>query len=180
MILGDRICDVMQKCRFTCAWRRDDQPALTHSERRHQVHAPCCVTVRHRLELDFFVWIDRGEFFKRAQPLIFWRLFSIDREQLDQLGATAAAPGLTINPHPVAQGEAANNFRSNKNILRSLHKIAFLIAQESEAFAGNFNNAFAKFGLGLSLFAGLTTALNRSRSIESLDTDVSTRRTNVP
>ena len=60
MILGDRICDMMQKCRFTCARRRDDQPALTHAERRHQVHDPCRVTVRHRLELDFFVRIDRG------------------------------------------------------------------------------------------------------------------------
>ena len=34
-----------------------------------------------------------------------------------------------------------------------LHKVALLIAQEPEAFAGNFNDAFAKLRLSLNLFA---------------------------
>jgi hypothetical protein len=82
-----------------------------------------------------------------------------------------------VNPHPVAQGEAAYNFRSDKNVLRRLHKIAFLIAQEPEAFAGNFNDAFAEFRLSLNLFDGLGRPLSRfpaSRrgSLEGLDTDI--------
>src|SRR4029077_20030693 len=82
-----------------------------------------------------------------------------------------------VDPHAVAQGKASHNFRGDKDVLRRLHKIAFWIAQESEAFAGNFNNALAEFRFDLNLFAGFVSALSgfpacRAGLIESLDNDI--------
>ena len=71
MILCDRIGDVMQQRRFACARWRDNQTALAHAQRRHQVHDPRRVTIRHGLELDLFVRIDGGQFFKWTETLIF-------------------------------------------------------------------------------------------------------------
>jgi hypothetical protein len=59
VILSDRFGDVMQQRRFACARRRDNQTALTHSQRRHQIHDPRGITIRGRLELDPFVRVDR-------------------------------------------------------------------------------------------------------------------------
>src|SRR5205823_4237187 len=135
------------------ARRRDNQTALAHSQRRHQVHDPRRVTVRHGFELDFFVRINRGQFLKWAETLILRRLFAVDGEKLHQLRSAAAAPGFTVNPHSVAQGETTHNFRGDENVLWRLHKVALRIAQEPEAFAGNFDDAFAKLRLGLNWFA---------------------------
>ena len=60
MILDDRVGDVMQQRRLAGAGRRDNQTALSHSERRHQIHDARRVTIRHGLELDAPVRIDRG------------------------------------------------------------------------------------------------------------------------
>ena len=46
MILGDRFRDVMQQRCLACARRRDNQTALAHSQRRHQIHDPRGVTIR--------------------------------------------------------------------------------------------------------------------------------------
>src|SRR5262249_2871667 len=107
----------------------------------------------HGLEFDFFVRIDRGQFLKWCETLIFRRLFAVDGEKLDQLWAAAAAPCFAVNPHAVTQGETTHNFRRDEDILRRLHKVALLIAQKSEAFARNFNDAFAKLRLSLNLLA---------------------------
>ena len=147
MILRHRVGDVMQQRRLARARRRDDQTALAHAERRHQIHDARGVTIRHRLELDPLVRIDRRQFFERPQALIFGRLFVIDLEQTGQLRTAIAAAGFAVNPHPVTQSKAAHDFRRDENILRRLHEIAFRIAQKSEAFAGNLDDAFAKFRL---------------------------------
>src|SRR5438552_6017314 len=160
MVLCDRIGNVMQQRRLACARWRDNQTALAHAQRRHQVHDPRRVTVWHGLELDFFVRIDSGQLLKWAETLIFRRLFAIDGEKLHQLRATAAAPGFTVNPQPVAQGETTHNFRSDEDVQWRLHKVALRITQEAEAFAGNFNDAFAKFRLSLNWFAGFDSALH--------------------
>ncbi len=164
MILDDRIGDVMQQRRFAGARWSDNQSALAHAERRHQIHDSRRVTIRHGLELDPLVRIDRGQLFEWAETLIFRRLFAVDREQLGQLRTAIAAPGFAVNPHAVAQSEAANDFRSDENVLRRLHKIAFGIAQKTEAFAGNFNDAFAEFRFGLNRFARSRPRLRRFRS----------------
>ena len=82
MILCDRIGDVMQQRRFTGARGRDDQAALAHAEWRHQIHDPRRVAIRHGLQLDLLVRVDRRQFFERPEPLIFGRLFTVDRQQL--------------------------------------------------------------------------------------------------
>ena len=161
MIFCDGICDMVQQRCFASARWCNNQTALAHAQRRHQVHDPRRVTIRHGLELDFFVRIDGGQFFKWADTLIFRRLFAIDREKLHQLWAPAAAPGFAVDPHPVAQGETTDNFRRDENILRRLHKVAFRIAQESEAFARNFNDTFAKLRLCLNLLAVFGLSLSR-------------------
>ena len=66
---------------------------------------------------------------------------------------TAAAACLAVNPHAVAQGKTANDFRRDENILRCLNKIALRIAQEPEPLARNLNDAFAEFRFSLNLFA---------------------------
>src|SRR5438552_9484221 len=58
-----------------------------------------------------------------------------------------------INPHAIAQGEATNDLRRNKNILRGLNKIAFGVTEKTKAFAGDLDDTFAKFGLALDLLA---------------------------
>jgi hypothetical protein len=60
--------------------------------------------------------------------LILRRLLAVDRNKLCQLRTTVAAPDFAVNPHAVAQSEAAHNFGSDKDVLRRLHKIAFRIA----------------------------------------------------
>ena len=74
--------------------------------------------------------------------------------------ATAAAPDFAVDPHAVAQSEAAHNFGRDKDVLRRLHKIAFWIAQKAEALAGDFNDALAKFRFALDGLAGFVTALS--------------------
>src|SRR6266567_7735559 len=134
MIFGDCLGDVMEQRRLASARRRDNQTALAHSQRRRQIHDPRRVTIRHGLELDPLVWVDRRQFLKWAETLIFRWLFAVNCEQLDQLRAAAAAPRFAVNPHAVAQSKTANDFRRNKNILRCLHKITFWISQEPETF----------------------------------------------
>src|SRR5207249_4048630 len=56
--------------------------ALAHAEWRHQIHDPRRVAIRHGLQLDLLVRVDRRQFFERPEPLIFGRLFTVDRQQL--------------------------------------------------------------------------------------------------
>jgi hypothetical protein len=56
-----------------------------------------------------------------------------------------------VNPHPIAQAKATDNFRRHKNILRSLNKIAFPIPEEPEALARNFDNTVAELRFSLQL-----------------------------
>jgi len=70
MVLHDGIRDVVEQRCLAGARRRDNQTALAHAERRHQIHDPRRVAIRHRLELDLPVRIDRRQFFERTQPLI--------------------------------------------------------------------------------------------------------------
>jgi hypothetical protein len=49
-----------------------------------------------------------------------------------------------VNPHPIAQSEATDNLRRNKNVLRGLNKIALRIPQESKSFARNLDDAVAE------------------------------------
>ena len=93
------------------------------------------------------VRIDRRQLLKWPQPLVFRRLVVVDLEQLGQLRPAIPAPCFAVNPHPIAQTKTADNFRRDKNVLRGLDKIAFRIAQESKAFARNFNDAVAKLRL---------------------------------
>ena len=151
MILHDRVGDVMQQRRLAGARRRDDQAALTHAERRHQIHDARGVTIGHRFEFDPLIRVDRRQLFERTKSLIFRRLFVVDLEQPRQLRATIAAPGFAMNPHAVAQRKAAHDFRRDKNILRRLNKIALRVAQKSKAFARNFDDAVAKFRFAFSL-----------------------------
>src|SRR5438552_12003045 len=140
--------------------------------------------IRHCLELDSFVRIDCGQILKWRETLIFRWLFTINLQQLDQLGAAAAAPGFTVNPHAVTQGETANNFGGYKNILRRLHEVALRVAQKSETLARNFNDTFAEFRFGLNLFAifgSWLSSLSRAcgRSVEGLDISNRTGRIGI-
>src|SRR5262249_19018365 len=104
-------------------------------------------------QLDPFVGINRGQFLEWTQALIFGRVLPIDREQLDQLRATAAATRFAVNPHSVAKGEAAHDFRRDENVLRCLNEITFGVTQKPKAFAGDFDDSFTKFGFALALLA---------------------------
>src|SRR5262249_34437674 len=174
MILGDRLGDMMQQCRLARPRWRDNQTALAHSQRSHQIHDPRGVTIRDRLELDSLVRIDRGQFFKRAKPLIFRRLLAIDRQQLRQLRATAAASNFAVDPHTVAQSEAAHDFGRDKDVLWRLYKIAFWISQKPEPLTGNFNDALTKFRFALNRLTGFAAALSgfSGRLIKRLDGDI--------
>ena len=110
MIFHDRVGDVMQQGRLAGARRRDDQTALAHAERRHQIHDPRGVTIGHGFELDPLVRVDRRQLFERPQALIFRRLVVVDLEQPGQLRAAIAAAGFAVNPHAVAQAESAARF----------------------------------------------------------------------
>ena len=59
MILCDRLGDVMQQRCLASARRGDNQTALAHTERRHQIHDAGRVTLRGRLQFDALVWINR-------------------------------------------------------------------------------------------------------------------------
>ena len=60
-------------------------------------------------------------------------------------------PGLTINPHPIAQSKTTHDFRRHENIIRGLNEIAFRVAQKAETFARNLDDAVAQFWLALEL-----------------------------
>ena len=135
VIFRDCLGDVMQQRRLAGARRGDNQTALTHAQRRHQIHDARRVTVRVRLKLNSLVRVDRRQFLERTEALIFCRLLPVDRKQLDQLRAAAAAPCFAVNPHAVSQSKPANDFGRDENVLRRLHEIALWIAQESETFA---------------------------------------------
>ena len=159
MIFCHCLGDVMQQRCLAGARRRDNQTALPHSERRHQIHDSRRITIRHCLELDPFVRINRRQLLKWREALIFRRLFTIDLQQLDQLRAATAAPGFTVNPHPITQGKTANDFGRDENVLRRLHEVALRVTQEPETLAGDFNDAFAEFRFSLNLFATFGSSL---------------------
>jgi hypothetical protein len=71
MIFDDRIGDMMQQGGFAGAWRRNDQAALSHAQRRHQIHDSRRIAIRDSLELDPSIWIDRRQLFKWSQPWYF-------------------------------------------------------------------------------------------------------------
>ena len=109
------------------------------------------VSVRHRLELDPFVWIDGRKFLKRPESLIFGRLVAVNRQQLGQLRAAIAPAGFAVNPHAVAQGKTAHDFGRDENVLRRLDKVSLGVSKETKTFTGNLDDAFAE--LRLTLFA---------------------------
>ena len=78
MIFGYCFGDVMQQRCLASARRCDNQTALPHSERRHQIHDPRRVALRHRLELDPFVRVDGSQLLKWRETLIFRGLFTVD------------------------------------------------------------------------------------------------------
>src|SRR5437588_350333 len=153
VIFRHRIRDVMQQSGFTSARWRDDQAALAHPERRHQIHNPRGVAVRNGLELDPLVWVDRGQFFKRAETLIFGRILPVDCEKLDQLRAAAATAGFAVNPHSVTQRETAHDFRCHENVLGCLNKVPFRIPEAAEAFTGHLDYTLAVFRLASDLLS---------------------------
>src|SRR5438067_11791986 len=78
-----------------------------------------------------------------------------------------------MNPHPITQSEATDNFRRHKNVLRGLHEIALRVPQESKTLARDFDDAVAEFRFALDLTVrGRTTiaeiALGAARLIGSL------------
>src|SRR5438552_8573887 len=171
MIFGDCLGDVMEQRCLAGARRRDNQTTLTHPERRHQIHDPRRVTIRHGLELDPLVRVDRRQFLKWAETLVFRRLVAVNPEYLYQLRAAVAAPCFTVNPHAVAQSKTANDLWRNENILRRLHEVPLRVAQESETFARYLDDSFAKFRLSLSLLAVFNRSLDAFArlSIQRLD-----------
>ena len=160
MIFHDRIGDVLEQRRLAGARRRDDQAALAFAERRHQIHDPRRVTIGHGLELDPLVRIDRGQLFEGPKVLILGRLVVVDLEQTGQLRAAIAAAGLAVDPHPVAELKAPHDFRRDENILRCLDEVAFCVAQEAKALAGNLDDAFAELRFAGRLVAILGAALD--------------------
>ena len=83
VIFRNRLGDVMQERRLASAGRGDNQTALTHAERRHQIHDARRVPLRICLKLDPFVRVNRGKLFKRSQTLIFRRFVTVNCQQLD-------------------------------------------------------------------------------------------------
>ena len=73
--------------------------------------------------------------------------------------AAIAAAGFAVNPHPVAELKAPHDFRGDENILRCLDEVAFRVAQETKAFAGNLDDAFAELRFAGRLFAVLRNCL---------------------
>ena len=153
VILRDGFSDMMEQRRFTRARRRDDQAALAHAKRRHQIHDPGRISFRQGLELDPFIGVDGRKFLERPQALIFGGLSSIDREQFRQLRTAIAAPRLAVNPHPVTQTEAPDNFRRDENVLWRLHEVTLRVPQKTKTLAGNFDDAFAELRFSRDLFA---------------------------
>src|SRR5882724_2100494 len=132
MVLHDGIRDVVEQRRLAGARRRNNQTALAHAERRHQIHDPRRVAIRHRLELDLPVRIDRRQLFEWPQPLILRRLVAVDLVEPGQLRPAIPPPGLAVNPHAVAEREAPHDFRRHENIVRGLDEIAFRVAEKTK------------------------------------------------
>src|SRR5436190_1277579 len=139
-----------QGCLAGARWG-DDQAALAHPERRHQIHDPCGVAVRNGLELDPLIGVNRGQFFERAQSLIFGRILAVNGEKLDQLRTATATAGFSVYPHAVTQRETAYDFRCHENVLGRLDKVPFRITQETEALPGNLDDAFTELRFALDL-----------------------------
>ena len=135
MIFHDGVRDVVEQGRLARPRRRNNQTALSHAERRHQIHDARGVAVRDRLELDLAIRVDRRQLLEWPQPLILRRLFAVDLIEANQLRAAVPAAGLAVNPHAVAQREAPNDFRRHKNIVRRLDEIPFRVAEKTKPFA---------------------------------------------
>jgi hypothetical protein len=74
-----------------------------------------------------------------------------------------------VNPHPITQSETTNEFRRYENILWGLNEVSFRVAQKSETFARDLNDAFAEFRFSLNLLAVFRFA--RSRAFDGVDID---------
>ena len=85
------------------------------------------------------------------RSLIFRRLVVVDLVQAHQLRPAIAATRLPLNPHAIAQIEAANDFRRDEDVLRRLDEIAFRVAQEPKTLARDLDHAFTELRLALHL-----------------------------
>jgi len=56
-----------------------------------------------------------------------------------------------VNPHAIPQSETADDFGGNENVLRSLNKIPFRVAKETEAFSRDFDDSVTEFWFIVSL-----------------------------
>ena len=91
---------------------------------------------------------------KSGRVAVFLGVFAVDLGELVHLETAVAAAHLAFDPLAVAQSEAAHHFGRHEDILRALHEIPLGIAQETEALAGDLDDAFGEDGLLVRLLGG--------------------------
>lgn len=141
MILHDGIRNMLKKGRFPSARGGHDEPALTFSHGAHHIDDSSGVAFGRRFHADHLHRIDDGEFVKGWERPDFFGRETVDGlEFVDLLSASAPASD-ALELVSVFEAILPDEIRWNIHVLRMLHEVAARIAQESKAFAGDFDDA---------------------------------------
>ena len=142
---GDAVGDRLQEHGLAGFRRRDDQPALTPSDRRDEVQQARRQNIGRRLEINEFKREDRRQSVERRTLPGYVGVFPIDGfdpEQAVELLVILRRPHLPADPVAGTQPEAANLRLGNVDVIRTGQKP--LATQEAEAVLDDVEDAVTK------------------------------------
>ena len=146
VVAGDGVGERLQHHGFAGARRRDDQSALALADRAEQVEHSARQVFTRRLHFQAALGIERREVVKENFVARDFRIFKVDRFDLDQREIALAVlwrANLSGNGIACSQIELANLRRRYVNIVRAGVQIVVLrSAQEAEAIGQAFEDAF--------------------------------------
>ena len=111
VVLADGVGDLLKQNRLAGSRRGDDQHALAHADRRHQIHDPHVQFLGIHLKDQPAVRMQRREVFEVAgvgDPLGVLAVDRLDAKQREVALALLGRTNLALHHVPVAQAEAAD------------------------------------------------------------------------
>ena len=148
VVLHHGVGDVLEQGGLAGAGRGDDEAALPLSDRRHEIHDTGGEALGDSLELDPLVRADGGQFLEEGDVHELRGIGSLDLGGAEELDATGAAAGLTLDENAVAEVVLADDFRGDEDVVLGRGVGALGLAEESESLAGDLDNPLGVGRLG--------------------------------
>src|SRR5687768_8127786 len=136
MVLGDRVCDRLEKHRLTGSRRSDDQCTLSFTDRRDEIDDTGGDIVRPDLHLELLVRIERSQVVEENFLARLLGSLEVDRLDLDESEVSLAffrRTNLTGNGVSRAKVEFTDLRRTNVDVVRSRKVVVFRGAEEPES-----------------------------------------------